>query len=341
MQQLRLWHPYTRQEVHDVFEPDTPFTPQTGKWGLPGIVRLTASPGSFVFFVTFGSSQGDHNFVEAITDDGVLSWQSQPRQRLKAPMIQEFIRHDDLTNTIHLFLRTQKNIPYTYFGSLGYLDHDPHREAPVYFTWQLLDWPPPAAVLEAVGVVPAAPLQPIAPLSPQLGVLIETEPPVPHGGGRARGGSVEGSFARLPGQDARDQELGAAGEMLVLDAERRTLEGAGRGDLAADVVHVSVVEGDSAGYDIRSFAPDGSPRYLEVKTTRGPASNAFYISPNEIDFSQRHPEDYVLVRVYGYSDATQSANCYEMAGPVTNSFGLTPTEYRAQLLRPNNEPNDL
>src|SRR5687768_11197628 len=77
---LRLWESYTREEVHDIFEPTTLFTPQTGKWGLPGIVRLSETDGDFIFFVTFGSSQGNHDFDEAITEDGVLTWQSQPRQ---------------------------------------------------------------------------------------------------------------------------------------------------------------------------------------------------------------------------------------------------------------------
>ena len=104
--------------------------------------------------MTFGSSQGAHDFDEEISEDGVLTWQSQPKQRFDTPMIQEFIAHNDLTHTIHLFLRTKRNIPYTYFGELGYLDHDPNREAPVYFTWQLMNWPPPNEVTLGLNVVP-------------------------------------------------------------------------------------------------------------------------------------------------------------------------------------------
>ena len=50
---------------------------------------------------------------------------------------------------------------------------------------------------------------------------------------------------------------------------------------------MAIVKGDSAGYDIRSFNLDGSDRHIEVKSTAGPASNAFYISPNEIAFSEK------------------------------------------------------
>ena len=75
--------------------------------------------------------------------------------------------------------------------------------------------------------------------------------------------------------------LGLAGEELVLHAERLRLVDAGRPDLADAVVHVSVVEGDGAGYDIGSFSEDGEVRYLEVKTTRSGATSAFFVSPNE------------------------------------------------------------
>jgi len=44
----------------------------------------------YVFFVTFGQRQADHEFDEGITSDGVFRWQSQPSQRLSDSMIKEF-----------------------------------------------------------------------------------------------------------------------------------------------------------------------------------------------------------------------------------------------------------
>ena len=35
------------------------------------------------------------------------------------------------------------------------------------------------------------------------------------------------------------------------------------------VVHVAKVEGDGAGYDIKSYTSDGEQKFIEVKTTRG------------------------------------------------------------------------
>jgi hypothetical protein len=335
MRTLSLWATYTRQEAHDIFDPDSTFRPQVGTWGLQGIVPVPDSEGDFVFFVTFGASQGAHDFEEEITEDGVLTWQSQPRQRLHTPVIKRLISHNDLTNTVHLFLRTRRRIPYTYFGELGYLDHDPTREAPVHFTWQLMSWPAPHSVLEDLHLAPTTTTEePPRSHAPQKGQLTKTDPPTVRSPGRGPAPGTIGSAkqAVLPRRDAKNRELGLAGEKLVLRAEDRYLKDAGREDLASKLVHVSIVEGDAAGYDIRSYSIDGTTRHIEVKTTQGPAANAFFISPNELRFSKENPDTFVIVRVYGYSYETDSAHYYEASGPITETFRLTASEYRAQLL---------
>ena len=86
-----------------------------GDWSRAGTCIMVASQtlrrqrveraGDYVFFVTFGQEQGGHAFEEGITPDGVLTWQSQPRQDFAHPQIREFIQHDELTHTIHLCLR--------------------------------------------------------------------------------------------------------------------------------------------------------------------------------------------------------------------------------------------
>jgi hypothetical protein len=62
-------------------------------------------------FVTFGKRQGAHSFDESVTEDGVLTWQSQPKQGLADPYIEDFISHDHRTHTIYLFLRTRRDVP--------------------------------------------------------------------------------------------------------------------------------------------------------------------------------------------------------------------------------------
>lgn len=116
--QLKIYEDYSREEVHDIFAPDTTFTPQRGTWGIQGIVPIPDRPGDFVFFVTLGQEQAGHVFDEGITEDGVLTWQSQPRQGLSHPQIREFIEHDELKCSIYLFLRTRGGAKYTYLGEL-------------------------------------------------------------------------------------------------------------------------------------------------------------------------------------------------------------------------------
>jgi hypothetical protein len=63
---------YSRSEVHEIFAPDTDFTPQAGTWGLQGIVQIPGRDGDFVFFVTFGQRQAHHTFDEGVTTEGVF-----------------------------------------------------------------------------------------------------------------------------------------------------------------------------------------------------------------------------------------------------------------------------
>jgi hypothetical protein len=73
---------------------------------MSGLIEIPGRPGDFVFLVTFGRSQGEHNFDEGVSTEGVLRWQSQPHQELDDPRIERLIRHDTDRNFVHLFLRT-------------------------------------------------------------------------------------------------------------------------------------------------------------------------------------------------------------------------------------------
>lgn len=157
---LTLYEAYSREEVHDIFSHETRFTSSSGTWGLWGIVQISNKPGDIVLFVTFGQEQAGHKFDEWITENGVISWQSQPSQSLDNTQIQKFIRHDPTLNNIYLFLRTKKREPYTYLGRLGYYSHDLQRERPVYIQWQILDWPPPKDILKRMELNLISGLQP-------------------------------------------------------------------------------------------------------------------------------------------------------------------------------------
>jgi hypothetical protein len=245
MPELVLYDDYSREDVHAIFSPDTVFTPQAGTWGLQGVVPIPDRPGDYVFFVTFGQSQGEHLFDEGITVDGVLSWQSQPQQDLNERRIQQWIHHNEFENNIYLFLRTSGGQKYTYLGRLEYLSHDLEREKPVYFQWQILDWSMPLGKQRAVELRP----QPKT-IAPPQNLSVEKPP------------SVSGQLSEVPApaktshfgqrtfqfrgkrtadysvKDEKDRKLGEAGETAVLEKERKRLLALGRPDLAQKVIHV-------------------------------------------------------------------------------------------------------
>jgi hypothetical protein len=132
--------------------------------------------------------------------------------------------------------------------------------------------------------------------------------------------------------DARNKKLGLEGELFILDQEIRVLEEAGRSDLAEKVMHVSVVEGDGAGHDIKSFDLDGNPKYIEIKTTKGSASTPFFISPNELEYSKKHSDGYYLYRVYDFDENKKFAKYYVLKGDLSTQINLIPTQFRAEII---------
>ena len=100
-------------------------------------------------------------------------------------------------------------------------------------------------------------------------------------------------------------------------------------DLAEKVSHVAVVEGDGAGYDVRSYTPTGDVKYIEVKTTRSGINTSFYITSNEVAFSSSHAETFYLYRLWNFN--TGSASMYILKGDVSESLTLDPVNYRAAV----------
>ena len=129
-------------------------------------------------------------------------------------------------------------------------------------------------------------------------------------------------------RDARNRSLGEAGEKLVLQAEQEGLSANGRDDLAVKVRWAAKEEGDGAGFDILSFTKGGEERWLEVKTTNGPATTPFWISENERCVSEKHPEVFRLVRLYNFS---RKPAAYRLKPPLTDHVHLAPRQYLASF----------
>jgi len=335
MKILRVGNFYNRNDVHGIFSPESIFTPQAGTWGLQGIVRVPDRQGDWVFFVTLGKTQGDHTFDESITSDGVLSWQSQPSQGFQTEAINALISHDERINNIHLFLRSKAGTDYGYFGTLGYLTHDTQRERPVHFQWQLMDWPMPPGFLDQVGVTVLGDLQnfnqiPVALEKPGLEFVSTPAPKL------SRRGTTTSEFQsrKTPNylaQHANNTALGLLGEELVLRQEIAMLADAGRPDLAGKVTHVAVVEGDGAGYDIRSFTSDGAVKFIEVKSTKGASSSPFFITPNEVEFSRKNCSNYYLYRLFDVDTVNKNARVFVLHGDMSERLELRPTQFVAEI----------
>lgn len=159
---------------------------------------------------------------------------------------------------------------------------------------------------------------------PELGAL-SAVPDVaqgPDGRKQARQGQLGVDYQAA---EARNRALGLAGEAAVVRRETRLLSEAGREDLARRVRHVSVEDGDGLGYDVLSFRPDGTERFLEVKTTRYSPHQPFLVSRNEVDFSDEEPERFALLRVYRFDSGR--AGLYELAGSLRQSASLDAVMY--------------
>jgi len=128
--------------------------------------------------------------------------------------------------------------------------------------------------------------------------------------------------------EASNKSLGDAGEQFAINFERARLIAAGKDSLADKIDHVAETQGDGAGFDILSFEPDGRDRLIEVKTTKYGRYSPFFISANELSFSEQHAKNYHLHRIFQFRD---DPHLFSLPGPVEKNFILSPTEYRASL----------
>ena len=165
-------------------------------------------------------------------------------------------------------------------------------------------------------------------------ILREVEPP-PRAAGRGGKKATPGThitpardWAAVAEAEARNRDLGRAGEEAVVEHERRRLHDLGCQELSRRVRHVAVEIGDGLGYDVASFEAKGTPRLIEVKTTRRAAMTPFYVSPNEVAVSQRELSRYYLYRVFRFE---YEASLFVLRGDLARTCRLEATGYRAQV----------
>jgi hypothetical protein len=218
------------------------------------------------------------------------------------------------------------------------LEHDSERQRPVYFQWQIIDWSlsldkQKLLNLQLQNNLAASGVSKLPPLPELSGELMEVPPPPAKvmNSGQSTPQFKAKKIADRSVKDALDQKLGNAGELAVLAQEIKYLIGIGRPDLADKVSHTSAIEGDGAGYDIRSFDSDGKVKYIEVKTTKGAITTPFFMSTNEIRFSEHHSDRYALYRVFEFKMETKSGKIFKIEGNIGSLCQLEPINFRVRI----------
>lgn len=171
-----------------------------------------------------------------------------------------------------------------------------------------------------------------APPTPTIVDILATlvEPPPPQGPSDYR--VEQATVRRRPvdhlAREARNADLGLRGEEYVLGFERARLIRAGKATLADRVEHTSRVEGDGAGFDVRSYETNGSDRFIEVKTTAYGIYTPVYLSRNELLTSRRLDMRYHLYRAFQFREAPR---IFTVPGPLDRTCRIEPTQYLGRL----------
>ena len=131
-------------------------------------------------------------------------------------------------------------------------------------------------------------------------------------------------FAR----EARNRSLGEAGEIFVADYESRRLHAMGKRQLSERVDRVSQTQGDGLGYDVLSFDESGKERFIEVKTTAFGKETPFYVSRNEVAFSEHESDQFHLYRLFEFR---KEPKLFDLPGVITNHCMLDPVSYLARF----------
>lgn len=144
-------------------------------------------------------------------------------------------------------------------------------------------------------------------------------------------------------QYIHDFEVGEAGEALVYKHECEIIEQAkkkGEIDKSIFVKWVSR-EDDSLGYDILSYDINKKePRYIEVKTTTCSKNTPFYISENELKFSETNKEQYCIYRVYGLkNDSSDQVNFFIINGYIKEQENFVVSKENYNIVSVRRETN--
>jgi len=107
----------------------------------------------------------------------------------------------------------------------------------------------------------------------------------------------------------KQREIGAFGELKVLNYEKYKLKNNGLENLIPKVEHVSKTKGDGLGYDILSFDEKGNQIHIEVKATFTSQKSNFEMSTREYQVMNELKDTYFIARVY---NADMNENTFQV-----------------------------
>lgn len=123
-------------------------------------------------------------------------------------------------------------------------------------------------------------------------------------------------------REQRNTQLGSLGEQLVIDYEKWFLTNTGKEQLADRIEWISK-DDDGAGFDILSFNPNGTDKYIEVKTTKLGKETPFFFSKNELYFSQEKEDSYHLYRLFHFDSDTKIFTKQGSLSAICNSEAVS------------------
>lgn len=107
---------------------------------------------------------------------------------------------------------------------------------------------------------------------------------------------------------------GKLGELLVLDL----LIDKAKKNKSKLPEQVSKTKGDGLGYDIRAFDKNNCELQIEVKSTKGPYSDGFYMTKNECDIAAKNLKTYKIYRVFDINVEKATAKFRIFDGPFND-----------------------
>jgi hypothetical protein len=130
----------------------------------------------------------------------------------------------------------------------------------------------------------------------------------------------------------RNTKQGLEGEELVIKNQIDILsKDSELKEYVDQIKHLSVDEGDGAGYDILSFKKDTKneilEHYIEVKSTKSGIETPFFMSSNELEVPRTKGKQYSIYRLYKKHKNDTEFNYYIINDPY-NNIQKEPSKYK-------------